>query len=489
MIHQPNLKGSSTFDPSDWQQFGQLAHQMLDTMLDYLQHIRQQPVWQKPPQAVRQHFQQSLPLEGQSLESVYQEFLTYILPYPKGNIHPRFFAWVQTTGTPLGMLAEMLSAGMTPNVTIGDHAAMYVDGQVVEWCKQLLNFPLQGSALLVSGGSMANLTGLLVARHSVDRERIRRKGILATGKQLLLYASTETHSCIQKAAEVMGLGTDALRKVPVDAHYRMDMEQLKRMLAQDWASGLHPFCVVGSAGTVNTGAIDPLNELADLCEQYGLWFHVDGAFGALAKVVPAYQTQLAALERANSVAFDLHKWLSLPYEVGCVLVKDAALHRETFALTPNYLLSHERGLAAGPDQMSNYGIELSRGFKALKVWMSLKTFGVEHLASIISQNIEQMAYLSRRVQEEPLLELLAPTTLNIVCYRYNPGGLSTEALNQLNREILMQLQERAIASPSYTMLKGQYAIRAANVNHRTKQEDLDALLEGTLSIGNQLLTC
>jgi glutamate/tyrosine decarboxylase-like PLP-dependent enzyme len=189
------------------------------------------------------------------------------------------------------------------------------------------------------------------------------------------------------------------------------------------------------------------------------------------------------------VAFDLHKWLSLPYEVGCVLVKDAALHREAFALTPNYLLSHERGLAAGPDPMSNYGIELSRGFKALKVWMSLKTFGVEHLASIISQNIEQMAYLSRRVQEEPLLELLAPTTLNIVCYRYNPGGLSTEALNQLNREILMQLQERAIASPSYTMLKGQYAIRAANVNHRTKQEDLDALLEGTLSIGNQLLTC
>ncbi len=302
----------------------------------------------------------------------------------------------------------------------------------------------------------------------------------------MLYASTETHSCIQKAAEVMGLGTDAVRKVPVDGHYRMDMAQLKRMLAQDWARGVHPFCLVGNAGTVNTAAIDPLDEMADLCKQHGLWFHIDGAFGALAKVVPAYQAQLAALERADSVAFDLHKWLSLPYEIGCVLIKDAALHRETFALTPNYLLSHERGLAAGPDSMSNYGIELSRGFKALKVWMSLKTFGVQHLSGIITQNIEQMAYLSRRIEQEHLLELLAPTTLNIVCYRYNPGGMSTEALNQLNREILMQLKERAIASPSYTMLKGQYAIRAANVNHRTKQEDLDALLEGTLLMGRQL---
>ncbi len=488
MTHHPNSKESLTFDPSDWQEFGQLAHRMLDTMLDYLQDIRQQPVWQKPPQAVKQHFQQPLPLEGQSLESVYEEFLTYILPYPKGNIHPRFFAWVQTTGTPLGMLAEMLSAGMTPNVTIGDHAAMYVDGQVVDWCKQLLGFPPQGSGLLVSGGSMANLTGLLVARQSVDRERIRQQGVLAGGKQLVLYASSEAHSCIEKAAEVMGLGTDALRKVPVDDQYRMDLEQLKRMLAQDWARGVHPFCLIGSAGTVNTGAIDPLDEMADLCEQNGLWFHVDGAFGALAKVVPAYQGQLAALERADSVAFDLHKWLSLPYEVGCVLIKDAALHRETFALTPNYLLNHERGLAAGPDSISNYGIELSRGFKALKVWMSLKTFGVAHLTGIISQNIEQMAYLSRRVEQEPMLELLAPASLNIVCYRYNPGGLSTQALNTLNKEIVMQLQERAIASSSSTMLKGQYAIRAASVNHRTRLSDMDALLEGTLLIGSQLHT-
>lgn len=476
-----------TFDPENWDELRSLGHRMVDDMFDFLQDIGEQPPWQKPPETTKEHFQSSLPQQGQPVETVYAEFLEHILPYYKGNIHPRFFSWVQTTGTPLGMLADMLASAMTPNVTIGDHAAMYVDAQVVNWCKQLLNFPTESSGILVSGGSMANLTGLLVARQSVNRERVRKQGVRATDGPLVLYTSVESHSCVQKAAEVMGLGTEAVRKVPVDARFRMDMGALKTMLNADRAAGFQPFCVVGTAGTVNTGAIDPLEQIADLCHKQGLWFHIDGAFGALAKLVPAFQTELAAIERADSVAFDLHKWLSMPYEVGCALIRDVTLHRETFALTPNYLLSHERGLAAGPDSISNYGIELSRGFKALKVWMSLKTFGAEHLSQVITQNIDQMRYLGECIDAHPMLELLAPVTMNIVCFRYNPNtSLTTDELNNLNREILMQLHERGIALPSSTLLNGQYAIRAANVNHRTTLADLDALLEGVVWIGQGL---
>ncbi|TAE30869.1 MAG: aminotransferase class V-fold PLP-dependent enzyme [Cytophagales bacterium] len=481
-----NLPTEKTFDPANWNELRALGHQMLDDMFDLLQNISEQPPWQKPSDETQQHFQGPLPQLGQPVEEVYAEFRQHILPYYKGNIHPRFFSWVQTTGTPLGMLADMLASGLTPNVTIGDHAAMYVDAQVVNWCKTLLNFPADGSGILVSGGSMANLTGLLVARHAADRGGIRQQGVRVTNGPLVLYTSAESHSCIQKAAEVMGLGTDAVRKVPVMPDFRMDLDALNTLLTTDRAAGLQPFCVVGTAGTVNTGAIDPLDDLADLCQQQGLWLHIDGAFGALAKLVPQYQTQLAAIERADSVAFDLHKWLSMPYEVGCTLVRDAALHRETFALMPNYLLSHERGLAAGPDSISNYGIELSRGFKALKVWMSLKTFGAEYLADVIAQNIAQMRYLGERVEAEPLLELMAPVTMNIVCFRFNPQtGLTIEQLNALNKEILMQLHEQAIALPSSTILNGQYAIRAANVNHRTTLADLDALVAGVVAIGRE----
>ena len=477
-----------TLDPDNWDDLRALGHRMVDDMFDYLQHIGEQPAWKPPTDAVKAHFTQPLPQQGQPAEAVYAEFLQYILPYNNGNIHPRFFSWVQTTGTPLGMLADMLASGMTPNVTIGDHAAMYVDRQVIEWCKALMHFPETASGMLVSGGSMANLTSLLVARHSADEQRIRRYGVRGTERPLVLYTSTETHSCILKAVEVMGLGSDALRKAPVNAAYQLDISALQTMVDADLAAGMHPFCVVGNAGTVNTGAIDPLDAIADLCQQYGLWFHVDGAFGALAKLVPAYADALKAIERADSVAFDLHKWLSMPYEVGCALVRNAGLHRETFAMTPTYLSRHERGLAGGPDSLSNYGIELSRGFKALKVWMSFKTFGIDHYSQVIEQNIEQAQYLAQRIDNEPLLELLAPAPMNIVCYRFNPGdGRDMDSLNALNREILMQLQEQGIATPSYTMLNGSYAIRVAHVNHRTRLSDLDMLVDGTLRIGQELM--
>jgi aromatic-L-amino-acid/L-tryptophan decarboxylase len=483
------LENEQNLDPENWDTTRQLAHQMLDDMLDYLQTISQRPIWQKTPEAVKAHFTQNLPQEPTPVEDIYKEFKINVLPYNKGNIHPRFWSWVEGGGTVLGMLADMLASGMNPNNTIGDHAARYVEAQVIEWSKQMFGFPAAASGLLVSGGAMANITAMLVARNHFLAGIIRQKGLKALDNQLVIYCSTETHNCLTKAAEVIGIGSDNLRKVSVNEKYQIKIEALKTMLAKDKQAGLLPFCIVGNAGTVNTGAIDPLNELLAIARQENCWFHVDGAFGALAKLVPAYQADLQAIEQADSLAFDFHKWLYVNYEVGCVLIREAKIHREAFALQANYLLSHERGLAAGPDTISNYGMELSRGFKALKVWMSLKEHGIQRYQKQIEQNIAQAFYLQDLISQSPDLELLAKVSLNIVCYRFKPQNqnLSEDKLNDLNKEILMQLHENAIALPSYTLLNNRYAIRVAISNHRSQKTDFQALVEGTLALGRKIL--
>ena len=480
------LSKEETLDPENWNEIRQLGHQMIDDMMDYLQNIRQEPAWRKIPEDAKEFLKQDIPQKPQDIGEIYGEFKKYILPYPGGNIHPRFWAWVQGTGTPFGVLAEMLAATMNPNTAIGEHSAMYVETQVLNWCKQMLNYPESSSGILVSGGSMANITALMVARNSRLGKSVREHGVKTVAGQMVLYCSTETHSCVDKAAEVMGLGTDSIRKIDVDENYRIKVDELVAAIESDLAKGNSPFCMVGNAGTVNTGAIDPLNDLLDVCRKYNLWFHVDGAFGALAKLVPEYADKLKAVEEADSVAFDLHKWMYMPFEVGCTLIKNAEAHRNAFAATANYLLNHERGLAAGPDPMGNYGLELSRGFKALKVWMSLKEHGLEKYVTIIRQNIAQAFYLGELVSHEKSLELLTPVSMNIVCYRYIKDGFSTEQLNKLNKEIVMQLQEQGIASPSSTILNGNYAIRVAITNHRSRKEDFEILVAETIRIGQEL---
>jgi aromatic-L-amino-acid/L-tryptophan decarboxylase len=481
-----SLKNEITLDPADWNSMRQLGHQMIDDMMDYLQHIGEQPVWKAIPHEAKEFLQTGIPLQPQSIESVYEEFKQFILPYTKGNIHPRFWAWVQGTGTPFGMLAEMLAAGMNPNSGIGEHSAMYVEQQVLNWCKQMLHYPSIASGILVSGASIANITALAVARNHQLNKNVRKEGIRAVPAQMLLYCSAETHSCIQKAAEALGLGSDSVRKISVTENYEINITELEETIQQDIKNGLAPFCIVGNAGTVNTGAIDPLDDLLELCRKYSLWFHIDGAFGAIAKLVPEYAVSLKAIEAADSIAFDLHKWMYMPYEVGCVLIKNAEAHRNSFALSPTYLLTHERGLAAGPDPFNNYGMELSRGFKALKVWMSLKEHGLEKYKILTQQNIAQAFYLEELVKKQPQLEMLCPVTMNIVCFRFYKEGFTTAQLNELNKEIVMQLQETGIVSPSSTLLKGNYAIRLAIVNHRSRKEDFEKLVEETVKLGNKI---
>jgi glutamate/tyrosine decarboxylase-like PLP-dependent enzyme len=291
---------------------------------------------------------------------------------------------------------------------------------------------------------------------------------------------------VLKGVEVIGIGSDNFRKVPVDADYRICTDELQRMIVEDRAAGCIPFCIVGNAGTVNTGAIDPLDELAAIAKENKLWLHIDGAFGAIPKLLPEFAGRLKGLELADSLSFDFHKWMYVNYEAACVLIRDPQLHREAFAYAVNYLTLHERGLSAGPDGFNNFGMELSRGFKALKIWMSLKQNGLETYRTLIRQNLQQAQYLAELIQLQPALELLAPVPLNIVCYRYNPGKGTDKELNALNKEILMRLHEQGIAAPSYTMLNGQYAIRAAITNHRSRFGDFELLVNETIRIGNEI---
>ncbi len=475
-----------TLDPQDWDAMRALGRRMVDDMLGWLEDTREREVWQPVPAEVKEHFRRPPPIDPTAPDEVYEEFRRYILPYPMGNTHPRFWSWVMGNGTALGMLAEMLAAGMNPNMGGGEHAGIYVERQVIDWTKALLGFPPDASGLLVSGGSMANLVALTVARNTKAGVDVRAAGLQSCGDRLIVYASTETHSCVQKAVELLGLGRDNYRLIPVDAAFRIDVAALEAALAADRAAGFRPICLVGNAGTVNTGAIDPLETLSEIARREGLWYHVDGAIGALAALAPDLKPGLAGMAAADSITLDFHKWMYTQFEAGCVLVRDEAAHRNTFALTPEYLEHGARGVSAGSNWPSEYGVQLTRNFRALKLWMSLREHGAPKYGRLISQNAAQVRYLAERVRATPGLELLTDVQLNIACFRYNPGGRSDEALNALNKELLFRLHESGVAAPSYTTLNGRYWLRVANTNHRSRREDFDLLVREVVRLGDQI---
>jgi aromatic-L-amino-acid decarboxylase len=479
-----------TLDPAnarEWQELRALGHRMLDDMIDYLRTVRDRPAWRPVPADVRARLAEPVPHAPTPAEAVYEQFTRDVLPYPTGNVHPRFWGWVIGTGTPLAMLADMLASGMNPQVAEFDDAPAVVENQVIGWLVELLGMPAETHGLLVSGGSMANFVGLAVARNARAGYDVRDHGVQgADTPRLLVYASTETHSSVRKAVELLGLGNQALRRVPVGPDYTIDVAALRRAIAADRAAGCRPICVVGNAGTVNTGATDDLPALAALCRDEGLWLHVDGAFGALAALSPALRRLVRGIEQADSVAFDLHKWMYLPYEVGCTLVRDQAAHRGTFAVTPAYLAAFDRGIAAGGFPFAERGVQLSRGFRALKVWMSFKAHGIDAFARLVEQNVRQATYLVDLIAAHPRLELLAPAPLNVVCFRYTAPGLQDTALNAINQEILLRVQESGLAVPSHTDLGGRFAIRVAITNHRSRREDFDLLAQAVVDTGDAL---
>ncbi len=451
---------------------------MLDDMLDYIEHIRARPVWQPIPENVRERFRQAVPHAPATLEAAYDEFQRFILPYSTGNIHPGFMGWVHGGGTPIGMLAEMLAAGLNANLGGRDHMPIEVERQITEWARQWFSFPPGASGLFVTGTSMANLMAVLVARTEALGKDVRRAGIVANGAGLRAYASTSAHACVSRALDFSGLGADALRLIPTDRDHRMNVAALADAIAQDRDSGLAPFLVVGTAGAVDTGAVDDLAALAALCRRQKLWFHVDGAFGALAVLSPVLAPRLIGLEQAHSIAFDFHKWGQVPYDAGFLLVRDGERHRATFASPAAYLRRETRGLAAGSPWPCDLGPDLSRGFRALKTWFTLKTYGTDQLGKIIETRCALANYLDERIRAEPRLELLAPARLNIVCFRFRADNP-----DRINAEIVADLHERGRVAPSTTTIDGKLAIRAAFVNHRTQPCDVDALIAEVLAAG------
>ena len=472
-------------DPDDWEEMRALGHRMVDDVIEHLRTVRQRPVWQSIPSIVRKRFREPLPLAPQGAEAAYEAFLTDVLPYPRGNIHPRFWGWVNGSGLPLGVFADFLAAAMNCSVGAFENAATMVEEQVLDWLKEMLGFPRESSALLTSGCSMSNIISLAVARSAHAKADVRRLGMAAVPGIMTIYCSAETHSSIQKAVELLGIGNELLRRIPVSCDYRIKLSELKQKILEDRRAGMQPFCIIGNAGTVNTGAIDDLSQLAELCKREQLWFHVDGAFGAMAWLCPEKRSVLGGLQEADSLAFDLHKWMYLPYDVGCVFVRNSRVHYDTFSLTPAYLSPTAGGPADYPTSFPDYGIELSRRFRALKVWLCLKEHGIEKFARQIRHNMHQATYLVERIRSSPQLQLVA-ASLNVVCFRMVWDDLDSLTLNALNEEALVRLQRGGVAVPSHTILEEKFVIRVALTNHRSRIDDFDLFIDELLRLGSQL---
>ncbi|MHB8472782.1 MAG: pyridoxal phosphate-dependent decarboxylase family protein [Gammaproteobacteria bacterium] len=473
------MNNPDSLDPTDWQALRSQGHRMLDDMLNYLEQVRERPVWQPIPAPVRAAFQHALPKQPSELAAVHEIFMRDVLPYAVGNTHPGFMGWVHGGGTAVGMLAEMLAAGLNANLGGRDQMPIEMEWQLVRWMRDLFGFPEYASGLCVTGTSMANLIAVLVARRAALGTDVRHAGVAATDQHLVAYTSVSAHAGIAQAMDVAGLGSDALRLIAVNADYQIDLAALEAAIAADRRAGFTPFFVAGTAGTVDVGAIDDLAALAAIAAREGLWFHVDGAYGALAMLAPDLAARLTGIECADSLAFDFHKWLQVPYDAGFILVRDSTLHQQTFTSPAAYLRRETRGMAAGSPWPCDFGPELSRGFRALKIWFTLSVYGAEQLGRMIAGTCALAQYMKQRIETLPLLELMAPVALNIVCFRYRCADP-----DRVNAQIAVVLQESGLVAPSTTVLNGQLALRAAIVNHRTAVQDIDTLLTATLHFGN-----
>ena len=474
-----------TLDPPDWDDTKALSYQVVDEAIEYLKDVRDRPAWREMPAEVRAFFSAPLPRGPAPLADIYGDVARNVMAYPMGNVHPRFWSWYMGCSNFTGALGDFLAAVQGSNLGGGNHAAALMDSQVVNWMKEMVGFPASASGTLVSGGSMANIIGLTVARNVKAGVDVRERGVGAMPKPLRYYGSDQIHSCHRKGMEMLGLGNRALRRIPTDAGLHIDVAALKAAIAEDRAAGFRPACVIGTAGTINTGAVDDLRALAVVAVEEDLWFHVDGCIGALIAIAPENRSLVAGIEQADSIALDPHKWLHAPFEAGCALVRDASTHRNTFAVTPEYLESAPRGLASG-EWLFDYGLQTSRGFRALKIWMALREHGVEKFGRLIDQNIAQAGHLTRLIEAEPALELTAPTTINIVSFRHRLDGASEERLKAFNTEIMLRLQEEGIAVLSDTTVQGRHCLRVAITNHRTRRDDLDLLVREMLRIGKEI---
>jgi glutamate/tyrosine decarboxylase-like PLP-dependent enzyme len=469
--------------------FRAAAYQAVDLIAHSLASIRERPVYQPVPELHRTHLMEMpLPEHGEDVSGLIERFATEILPYPMGNGHPRFFGWANSPPDPAGVIAELLAAGFDPSCAGGDHAAIYLERCVTRWLAELVGFPLEGGiGLLTSGGSMASLTAIATARHAAavhDGWNDREDGIQQVAAPLVMYLSIEAHTTMVKAAELLGIGNRQVRRVPVDSTFRIDVDALKEQVAADRAAGYRPFLVAASAGTVSTGAVDPFDALADFCGKEGLWLHVDGALGAVGILDERVATAYAGMDWANSLAIDPHKWLSVPVECGCILIRDGALARDTFSLVPAYVRTEENRGIGGLPWFSEYGFQQTRGFRALKVWMTLAAAGKAGLTDTIRRHNDLARELAARIAATPELELLAEPTLCIVCFRVKvEEGVDGDAFN---KRVMEEVQSSGRAFVTQAVLDGAFWLRASVMHYGTTGDDLAALVETVLDVASGL---
>ncbi len=451
---------------------------------DHLGGIRAGPVWQPTAEATVAWLRdQPLPARGRPVAELLADIEAHVLPYPMGNGHPRFFGWVNSPPEPAGVLVEPIAAAMNPSCAGGDHAAVAVERCVVRWLAGLVGYPcLPGSGLLTSGTSLATISGLAAARYRAaadDGWDVRADG-LAARRPFTVYVSAEGHSCVRKAAELLGIGARGVRVVGTDEEFRMDPAALRAAVARDRADGLRPFAVAATAGTVNTGAIDPLDQLADIAAEQGLWLHVDGAYGALGVLDDSIAPRYAGMARADSLALDPHKWLGVPVDCGCLLVREPLALRQAFSLVPPYLHDDQ---ADGPGWFSEYGPEQTRPFRALRAWATLSHLGRSGIAGRVARAVALARTLAGMIDRAGDLELLAPAVTSIVAFRYRPPGLAGGRLDAVNQRIPVAVQRRGRAFLTGTRLAGRHALRACLIHPDTTSGDLAILLDEVRTAG------
>jgi glutamate/tyrosine decarboxylase-like PLP-dependent enzyme len=476
-----------TLDPENWDELTILGHEMLDDMMGFMKNIRTQP-FKWPTESAINEVMVPMRNEGEKEEEMYNFFKNTIIPYTGLCIKPQFWGFVLGTGSPFGMLTEMLMSG----VNYFDEFLLiskYTYKQALDWVKELLDIPQETGGVFVGSGSEANFTGLAVARNAKAEVDMKGKGMQGVDRYMTLYCSDQTHDCLDRSIELLGLGNEALRWIPTDENYQINIEKLEKAIKDDRSKGYNPFCIIGNAGTVHTGAFDDFNKLANLAKKENMWFHIDGAFGAWVKLSDSHKHLTDGLERADSLAVDFHKWMNMPYTCACTLVKDRRAHYSTFVYghEAEYLKS---AMAMNEDQYENRGmlsLPLSRPAYGVKAYMLLRTFGKNKYRRLIQKNINQAQYLSELMKKGQNIELTAPVSSNIVCFRYISDGLSEDELEKLNRLILGDMWNINMAMISDTTIKGKYSLRVCNVNHRTRKYDFDWLVEEIKKSGEKQL--
>ncbi len=430
----------------------------------------------QPASELRAQFEETLPLDPVPLTHLIDQFEQQILPASVATWHPRFLAYLMAGANQAGVIGDWLGTALNQNAAKFQTgpAATILERLVVTWIAQFIGFSADAGGTIVSGGTVANLTALATLRH-VYFPGWEREGAPRNARPTL-YVSTEGHASIERSVALLGFGSRYLRRVPVRSDFTLDIGALRLMLSADRARGFRPICVIGNAGTTNTGAVDPLQELADLCQEHELWFHVDGAYGAPAAETSRARATLRGMDRADSIALDPHKWLFVPFDAGCCLVRDPKLLRATFAVVQAAYVASDRDQKSRDDLMHD-GFELSRGMRALKIWMTFKAHGANRLRQAIEDSMVVMTRLGNLVEESEDFELLAPVMLSVVCFRYRPAGLLEARLDGLNRALLDAVERDGRTLITGTILNGCVALRAGCVNHRTEERHVEDILK------------